>query len=147
MSLGDLYQDVILDHARRRVGRGEVDEFAVTHHEVNPTCGDEVTVGVDVRDGRIAGFAWSGQGCSISTASASVLSELLGESADAGGMDVADAHRLIAAFRDMMRSRGEGDVDEDLLGDGIAFQGVSRFVMRVKCAMLPWVALEACLPR
>ena len=104
--LEGLYQEVILDHARRRVGAGSPEGWAHTHHEVNPTCGDEITVGAAV-DGDRVRLVWEGRGCSISTASASAMSELL--------------------------------------GDAEVFQGVARYVMRVKCAMLPWVALEAAL--
>lgn len=135
--LGGLYQELILDHAKRRIGRGPLDDAHAAHHELNPTCGDEVTLRIRLVDDRIDAIAWEGSGCSISTASASVLSEL------AAGLTVAEAHERIDAFRAMMRSRGEGEPDEELLGDGIAFHGVSKYVMRVKCAMLPWVALEA----
>lgn len=135
--LEGLYQEVILDHARRRVGSGSVEGWAHTHHEVNPTCGDEITVGAVVDDGHVK-LVWDGRGCSISTASASAMSELLADASPA------DAHEAIDAFRMMMRSRGEGEAPE-LLGDAEVFQGVARYVMRVKCAMLPWVALEAAL--
>ena len=135
--LEGLYQEVILDHARRKVGAGSPEGWAHTHHEVNPTCGDEITVGAAV-DGDRVRLVWEGRGCSISTASASAMSELL------DGASPADAHEAIDAFRAMMRARGEGEPPE-LLGDAEVFQGVARYVMRVKCAMLPWVALEAAL--
>ncbi len=135
--LEGLYQEVILDHAKRKVGAGSPEGWAHTHHEVNPTCGDEITVGASV-DGDHVTLVWEGRGCSISTASASAMSELLANASPA------DAHEAIDAFRTMMRSRGEGEPPE-LLGDAEVFQGVARYVMRVKCAMLPWVALEAAL--
>ena len=144
-ALDGLYQEVILDHSKRPIGRGELDaaEGALTasHHEFNPSCGDELTlsIAVDPETGSIDGLAWEGQGCSISMASASVLSQLVRDDE----LDVEEAQRRIDAFREMIQSRGEADPDEDLLGDAIAFQGVSKFVMRVKCAMLSWVALEA----
>ncbi|KAA9151650.1 SUF system NifU family Fe-S cluster assembly protein [Microbacterium lushaniae] len=137
--LNDLYREVILDHSRRPIGRGDVSGFATTHHELNPTCGDEITLGVEIApDGRISALAWEGSGCSISTASASVMSALVrdGTREEAAG--------LIADFRALMRGGGEVEPAESL-GDAAAFAGVSRLVTRVKCAMLPWVALEACL--
>jgi nitrogen fixation protein NifU and related proteins len=139
--LGDVYREVILDHSRRPIGRGDVSGFAVTHHEYNPTCGDEVTVGVVVGpDGTLTELAWDGQGCSISTASASILTDL------ARGMPRAEATALIDDFRALMRGGGEVEPAESL-EDAAAFSGVARLVTRVKCAMLPWVALEACLKK
>lgn len=144
-ALDGLYQELILDHSKRPIGRGAFDAPAGTltasHHEFNPSCGDELTlsVAVDPESGRIASLAWEGQGCSISMASASVLSQLVRD--DELTMD--EARERIEAFRAMIQSRGEGEPDEELLGDAVAFQGVSKFVMRVKCAMLGWVALEA----
>jgi len=137
--LDDLYREVILDHSRRPIGRGDVSRAAVTHHELNPTCGDEVTVGVTLSaDDRIATLVWDGHGCSISTASASMLTEL------ATGLPRPEAHQLIDDFRAMLRGAGEVEPAASL-GDAAAFAGVARLVTRVKCAMLPWVALEACL--
>ncbi len=86
---------------------------------------------------RIAELAWQGDGCSISMASASVLTDM------APGRTVPEFLELTAAFREMMRSRGAGEPDEDVLEDLVAFHGVSKFVMRVKCGMLAWVAAEA----
>ena len=139
--LADLYQQVILDHAKRRSGSGQLDAFDAEHYERNPTCGDEITVQLALSADRksVDALAWHGDGCSISMASASVMSELV------TGKPVTEVRRMIDAFRELMRSRGTIEPDEDLLGDAVAFQGVSRFVMRVKCAMLSWVAAEACL--
>ncbi|WP_157001877.1 Fe-S cluster assembly sulfur transfer protein SufU [Agromyces laixinhei] len=139
--LSGLYQELILDHSRRRLGDGELTEPHATHHELNPTCGDEITVGIrlDTSKTVLEQIGWTGDGCSISMASASAMTEL---AADA---DLARVRQLIDGFRSMMRSQGTGEADEDLLGDAIAFHGVSKYVMRVKCAMLAWVALEACL--
>ena len=84
-------------------------------------------------------LGWEGQGCSISQASASVLAE------QAPGLTVAEARQRIEAMRELLRSRGGVEPDEALLGDAVAFAGVARFPMRVKCAMLAWVALEEAL--
>ncbi|WP_431797824.1 Fe-S cluster assembly sulfur transfer protein SufU [Microbacterium kunmingense] len=137
--LESLYREVILDHSRHPEGRGDVSGFAVTHHELNPSCGDEITLGLVVEDGVVTELAWEGQGCSISMASASVMSGLL------KGADVEAARALIDDFRTMLRSPGVEPPER--LEDAAAFQGVARYVMRVKCAMLGWVAAEACLLR
>ena len=144
-ALDGLYQELILDHSKRPIGKGALDapESALTasHHEFNPSCGDEIdlSIAVDPESGEIEGLAWEGQGCSISMASASILSQLVRDER----LTVEGAHERIEAFREMIQARGEGTPDEELLGDAVALQGVSKFVMRVKCAMLGWVALEA----
>lgn len=159
-SLDGLYQQVILDHAKRRGGEGPLDPHDAAYFERNPSCGDELTVRIRLRhpaetpgapDARgdnahdatvVEALAWEGDGCSISMASASVLSELT------AGATVAETRKRIAAFREMLRTRTGGepsDEVEELLEDGVAFRGVAKFVMRVKCAMLAWVALESAL--
>ncbi|ANJ26012.1 Fe-S cluster assembly sulfur transfer protein SufU [Agromyces aureus] len=139
--LSGLYQELILDHSKRRVGDGALDAPHASHHELNPTCGDEITLGIRLDDSgsTVEALGWEGDGCSISMASASALTELV------VGSDTEHVRELIDGFRAMLRSQGAGEPDEDLLGDAIAFHGVSKYVMRVKCAMLSWVALEACL--
>ncbi|WP_144714855.1 Fe-S cluster assembly sulfur transfer protein SufU [Curtobacterium pusillum] len=138
-ALDSLYQQVILDHAKARHGDGPLDAADASHFERNPTCGDEITVGVRLEPGtdRIAALGWQGDGCSISMASASVLTDM------AVGRTVAELLALTEEFRTMMRSRGAGEPDEEVLEDLVAFHGVSKFVMRVKCGMLAWVAAEA----
>jgi nitrogen fixation NifU-like protein len=140
-ALAGLYQEVILDHSKRKIGFGELDHFDATHFERNPTCGDEITLQLALEPGtdRVASLGWRGAGCSISMASASVLAEM------APGMTLLELQSTIDSFREMLRSRGGGDPDLDVLGDAVAFHGVSKFVMRVKCAMLAWVATEACI--
>jgi nitrogen fixation NifU-like protein len=139
-SLDSLYQQVILDHAKARHGDGELPDADAEHFERNPTCGDEITVRVRLEPGtaRVADLRWQGAGCSISMASASVLSGL------APGRSLSELAALVGEFRAMMRSRGAGEPDDEVLGDAVALHGVSKFVMRVKCGMLAWVAAEAC---
>lgn len=139
-ALAGLYQQVILDHAKARTGEGALPDADAEHFEKNPTCGDEITVRVnlDPETDTIRELAWEGDGCSISMASASVLADL------APGLTLDELGVRIDAFRTMLRSRGADEPDEDLLGDAVVFQGVSKFVMRVKCGMLAWVAAEAC---
>ena len=138
--LAGLYQEVILEHSKRREGAGLLDDFDAERFDRNPTCGDEITMRIKVdADGVITALGWDGQGCSISQASASVLSEL------APGLERADLEVRIDAFRELLRSRGAGVGDPELLEDAVVFAGVGKFPMRVKCAMLSWTALEHCL--
>lgn len=138
--LSGLYQEVILDLARRPHGKGLEDGAAASSHQINPTCGDEVTLNVHRGAGGVVeSVSWEGQGCSISTASASLLSDLVHE------LPADELTRRIDAFRELMQSKGAVEGDEELLGDAVALGGVSRYVTRIKCAMLPWVALEHAL--
>lgn len=141
--LDQLYQQVILDHSRERHGCGALEAPDATSHQVNPTCGDEVTLGVSVRDGRIVAVGWQGEGCSISQASISVMHDLV------TGADLATVARLEAEFNELMHSRGRG-VDEailDHLEDAAAFEGTSKYPNRVKCALLGWMALKDALAK
>ena len=136
MQLESLYQEIILDHYRNPRGAGGLENALGEAHHVNPTCGDEVTVRVCLdADGGLK-VAYEGQGCSISQASASVMTELV------AGADAATVDRIREAFLALMRSKGEGEPDEDVLGDAVAFVGVSKYPARIKCALLPWMALQ-----
>jgi nitrogen fixation protein NifU and related proteins len=138
--LDSLYQDIILDHYKHPQHHGLPAEFDAEVHHVNPTCGDEVTLRVRVAEGTIADLGWDGEGCSISQASTSVMSELV------VGKPVDDALALQARFLDLMQSRGEAeltDADEEALEDAIAFEGVSKYPARVKCALLGWMAMKS----
>jgi nitrogen fixation NifU-like protein len=141
--LEDLYRETIMDHARRPHGSGLRDGASAESHQLNPTCGDEVTVRlhIDPETGRVASVSWEGHGCAISQASASMLSDLV------DGLEPGQLQQRIDAFRELMRSRGEAEGDEDLLGEAVTLVGVSRYVARVKCAMLSWVAVEDALSR
>lgn len=145
MSVEALYQQVILDHARERHGHGLREPFDAQSHQVNPTCGDEVTLRVQVRGGRVGDVSWDGEGCSISQASTSVMCDLV------VGADVPSARHVTEAFGALMRSRGGAadpdGADEGVLGDAIAFAGVSRYPARIKCALLGWMALTDALNR
>ena len=138
-----LYQQVILDHSRERHGSGALGDPDGQSHQVNPTCGDEVSLGVRVVDGRIEALGWEGQGCSISQASISVMHDLV------AGADLATVARLEHDFNLLMHSRGRG-VDEEVLDeldDAAAFEGVSKYPNRVKCALLGWMALKDALAK
>ena len=129
-----LYQEIILEHYKHPHHKGLRDPFDVEVHHVNPTCGDEVTLRVKVVDGVVEDVSYEGQGCSISQASTSVMTDLvIGQPVDAALMK----HE---AFLELMQSRGQLEPDEDVLEDGIAFAGVSKYPARVKCALLGWMA-------
>jgi nitrogen fixation NifU-like protein len=129
-----LYQEIIMDHYRHPHHKGLRDPFDVEVHHVNPTCGDEVTLRVKVVDGTVQDVSYDGQGCSISQASTSVMTDLV------IGKPVEDALATHEVFLELMQSRGQLEPDEDVLEDGIAFAGVSKYPARVKCALLGWMA-------
>lgn len=139
--LQSLYQELILDHSRRKQGYGLREDAAAQSKQLNPSCGDEITLQlqVDAASGRVASVAWEGHGCAISTASASLLADLVQD------LSRAELTKRVDSFRQVMQSKGTLQPDEELLGDAVALQGVSRYVARVKCAMLPWVAAEDAL--
>ena len=145
-ALQQMYQQLILEHAKKPQGRadtGPVASFAAggTSHQVNPTCGDEITLRLATDQGKVTDLAWSGHGCSISQASASVMTDL------ALGADTGQVRQAAQLFHELMQSRGAGlaEADEDLLGDATAFTGVSQYPARIKCALLGWVALKDAL--
>jgi nitrogen fixation protein NifU and related proteins len=134
VSLDDLYRETILDHYQRPRNRGQLDEPDVAVRGHNPLCGDEVLVSLKLDGDLIREIAFSGRGCSISQASASMMTE----SVKGGPLEAAEA--LSSGFRDMMSGSGSTDglgEHEDLE----ALQGVKKFPVRVKCALLPWTAL------
>lgn len=143
MSLRELYQEVIMDHSRRPHGFGLREPNAASSHQLNPTCGDEVTIHLhaNAAGDRIDSISWEGHGCAISQSSTSLMFDVVRD------VDVEGASERIAAFREMMQSKGTIEGDEERLGDAVVLAGASRYVARVKCAMLPWVALEDALTR
>jgi nitrogen fixation NifU-like protein len=140
----DLYQELILEHSKRPHGVGLREPYAAESHQVNPTCGDEVTLRVDL-DGTGSGatvrdVSYDALGCSISIASTSVLTDLV------IGHTVGESLDAYAAMRTMLTSKGDAG-DEDVIGDGVAFAGVSKYPARVKCALLGWAAYTDALVR
>ncbi len=138
MQLQSMYQEIILDHYRNPKNKGLREPYDAQVHHVNPTCGDEVTLRVSLRDAggepAVADVSFDALGCSISQASASMMTEMI------IGKTVREAMDLSAEFLALMQSRGEGEPDEDMLGDAVAFEGVSKYPARVKCALLGWMA-------
>ncbi len=140
MDLDSLYQEIILDHYRKPHHAGLRDPYEAEVHHVNPTCGDEVTLRVHLDgegdDLRVVDVSYDAEGCSISQASASVMTDLV------IGRDLDDALATHAAFLELMQGKGQVEPDEDVLEDGIAFAGVAKFPARVKCALLSWMAFK-----
>ena len=132
--LDALYQEIILDHYKARKGSGLREPYEAEVHHVNPTCGDEVTLRVHLEEGVVSDISYDAVGCSISQASASVLTELL------IGKPVDDAMAIHEHFLTLMQGKGQVEPDEEVLEDGIAFAGVAKFPARVKCALLSWMA-------
>ncbi len=131
-----LYQEIILDHYRTPHHRGLRDPYDAEVHHVNPTCGDEVTLRVRLDGDRVADVSYEGDGCSISQASVSVMTDLV------IGKQLIEAQSVYDAFLELMQSKGEGAPDEEVLEDAIAFRGVARYPARVKCALLGWMAMR-----
>jgi nitrogen fixation NifU-like protein len=135
VSLEDLYREIILDHYRapRNKRRGVEGAISVKHD--NPLCGDELALSVDVENGVVSDVAFDGRGCSISQASASMMTDAV------QGLSVKDALGLTESVRLMMH----GESPPEDLGDLMALEGVSKFPVRVKCALLAWMALKDAL--
>ncbi|MEV0109010.1 Fe-S cluster assembly sulfur transfer protein SufU [Nocardia sp. NPDC050799] len=137
MRMEQMYQEVILDHYKHPHNRGLREPFGAEVHHVNPTCGDEVTLRVRLGDnGEVEDVSYDGQGCSISQASVSVLTDQV------IGLPVLEALGVVDSFNEMIGSRGTIEGDEDIIGDGIAFAGVAKYPARVKCALLGWMAFK-----
>jgi nitrogen fixation NifU-like protein len=136
MDLDSLYQEIILDHYRNPHHKGLREPYEAEVHHVNPTCGDEITLRVHLsEDGStVEDVSYDAEGCSISQAAASVMTDLV------IGQPVAEAMGTHEAFLELMQGRGNVEPDEEVLEDGVAFAGVAKFPARVKCALLSWMA-------
>src|ERR1700760_3395534 len=141
MRLEQMYQEVILDHYKHPQHRGLRQPFAAEVYHRNPVCGADVTLRVRLSDDgeTVADVSYDGQGCSISQAATSVLTQQV------IGQSVPDALKTIDAFTEMVSSRGTVEGDEDVIGDGVAFAGVAKYPARVKCALLGWMAFKDAL--
>jgi nitrogen fixation NifU-like protein len=137
MQLESMYQEIILDHYRHPHNKGLREPFDAQAHHVNPTCGDEITLRVALKDTSgepaVADVSYDALGCSISQASASVLTDLV------IGKPVAEAMEVSAAFLELMHDR-EAEPDDEVLGDAVVFAGVAKYPARIKCALLGWMA-------
>jgi len=138
MKVEDLYQEIILDHYRAKHHSGLRDPYEAEVHHVNPTCGDEVTMRVHLSgegdDAVVEDVSYDAEGCSISQAATSVMTDLV------IGKPLHEALAVHESFLTLMQGRGGVEPDEEVLEDGIAFAGVAKFPARVKCALLSWMA-------
>jgi nitrogen fixation protein NifU and related proteins len=133
--LEQIYRDAVLEHARSPRNRGELDPYSVKQEGVNPSCGDELVLYLLVRDGTVAEARFTGHGCAISQASASLMTQAI------RGKPLREVEQLIGRFKAMIHGRG---VDPSL-GDLAVLEGISKLHARVKCATLAWVTLQAAI--
>jgi nitrogen fixation NifU-like protein len=136
MQLDNLYQEVILDHYKNPQNKSLASDNDAQVHHVNPSCGDEVTLGVKLDGDRVASINWEGVGCSISQASTSIMSDLL------AGKTLAEAASISDNFLHLMQSKGGEEGDPEILEDAVALAGVSKYPARIKCALLGWMAFK-----
>ncbi|MCA1715515.1 MAG: SUF system NifU family Fe-S cluster assembly protein [Actinobacteria bacterium] len=125
------YKEILLDHYQRPRNRGELENADIEEHLNNPLCGDQVTVYANLRNGKIEEVAFTGRGCSISQASASMLTEHL------SGKDYEEAEGEIEAFLEMMRTE-----EKEELGELVALKGIIQTPNRIRCATLAWDAMR-----
>lgn len=133
-NLDSLYRRVIMDHYKKPHNKGVLEDSSITIDMNNPTCGDRIRLTMKEEEGKITDVKFEGEGCSISMASASMMTQVI------KGKDVETALQLSHIFSDMIQGK---DYDSSLdLGDMEALQGVSKFPARIKCATLAWKAME-----
>jgi nitrogen fixation protein NifU and related proteins len=138
MAFDDLYQEIILDHAKNPRNKETLDFISEDEIHENPTCGDSIKLAVDFsKNGKLERVRFDGDGCAISTSSASMMTEIV------EGKSKEEVLEMIKNFILIMRNESEKSLDE--WGDLIALEGVIKYPLRVKCATLPWHALEDCL--
>jgi nitrogen fixation NifU-like protein len=136
MQLDNLYQEVILDHYKNPQNKVLDPNSDIQVHHVNPSCGDEVTLGVILDGDKVMSITWEGVGCSISQASTSIASDLL------TGKTLEQARSISDKFLELMQSKGSIEGDPEILEDAVALAGVSKYPARIKCALLGWMAFK-----
>jgi nitrogen fixation NifU-like protein len=134
MALDEIYKETILDHYKNPRNKRELPGAVASCTKNNPLCGDEITVSVNLEDGKLLEVTFQGSGCSISQASASMMTEAV------SGKTVDDAMAMAADVRGMLG--GEVEPDEDAFGDLVALKGVVKYPIRIKCAVLAWDVLQ-----
>jgi len=139
MAISDMYTQLITEHSRDKRNRRDIEGATHTHHGVNPSCGDEITLKLLEKDGIIEDAAFLGSGCAISQASASMMADLL------KGRPVEDAKRLADKFLGMIKGDIADDDELEELEEAIALKGVAKMPARVKCAVLPWHTFQAAI--
>jgi nitrogen fixation protein NifU and related proteins len=136
MQLDNLYQEVILDHYKNPQNKKLDPNSDAQVHHVNPSCGDEITLGVILEGDLVKSVTWEGVGCSISQASASIMSDLV------LGKTLPQAQEIAENFLELMQSKGTIEGDPEVLEDAVALAGVSQYPARIKCALLGWMAFK-----
>jgi nitrogen fixation NifU-like protein len=136
MQLDNLYQEVILDHYKNPQNKVLNPNSDAQVHHVNPSCGDEITLGVTLEGDKVLSITWEGVGCSISQASTSIASDLL------TGKTLEEARSISEDFLQLMQSKGSIEGDPEVLEDAVALAGVSKYPARIKCALLGWMAFK-----
>lgn len=139
--LSALYTELVIEHDKRPLHAGLREPFSTEVHHVNPTCGDEITLRLQLADGgeRIEDISYDAVGCAMSRAAASMMADLL------IGRTIEEVAPAQDHFEAAMRSRGRLEGDEELIGDSIALLGAAKFPARVKCVLMPWKAYQAAL--
>ncbi|MCC6447038.1 MAG: SUF system NifU family Fe-S cluster assembly protein [Armatimonadetes bacterium] len=138
--LDDLYREIILDHYRNPRGRDTLDHPDIVQEGANPLCGDELTLSLKLGDGKIERLRQDGHGCSISQASASMMAETL------RGLSLEESEALMRQVKAMLKGESHDPLPDDL-EDLAALEGVRKYPVRIKCALLAWTTLEEALKR
>ena len=136
MELDSLYQEVILDHYKHPQHKGLSPTFSAQVSHVNTSCGDEIILNIILENDVITSLTWEGQGCSISQASVSMMTDLL------TGKSLKESETIVKSFSELMASKGTSAGDPEILEDAVVFAGVSKFPGRVKCSLLGWMAFK-----
>ena len=136
MELDSLYQEVILDHYKHPQQKGLSPTFSAQVSHVNTSCGDEIILNIILENDVITSLTWEGQGCSISQASVSMMTDLL------TGKSLEESETIVKSFSELMASKGTSTGDPEILEDAVVFAGVSKFPGRVKCSLLGWMAFK-----
>lgn len=136
MELDSLYQEVILDHYKHPQNKSLIDAPTIQVRHVNTSCGDEITLNLQLEGDFVKSVSWDGVGCAISQASTSVMSDLLQKKS------LPETFLILDEFSEMISSKGTKKGNEEILEDGVAFAGVSKFPARIKCALLGWMSFK-----
>ena len=141
MEMDQLYTELILEHNQDKRNKGLLDVFTTSEHGHNPSCGDDLTLQVNVENGIVKDAAYTGSGCAISQASASMMIDII------KGKTVEEAFRLVDLFLGMIKKEVTDDDELEELEDAIALKNISNMPARVKCAVLAWHTLKEALKK
>lgn len=141
MEMDQLYTELILEHNQDKRNKRLLDVFTTSEHGHNPSCGDDLTLQIDVKDGVVADAAYTGSGCAISQASASMMIDII------KGKSVEEAYHLVDLFLGMIKKEVTDDEELEALEDAIALKNISNMPARVKCAVLAWHTLKEALKK